>query len=42
VCHQLLVDADGRSRISMEDYAVALADELETQKHSRRRFTVGY
>jgi hypothetical protein len=39
---QLLVDADGRSWISMEDYAVALADELETQKHSRQRFTVGY
>jgi putative NADH-flavin reductase len=39
---RLLVDADGRSRISYADYAVALADELERPSHSRRRFTVGY
>lgn len=39
---QLLVGADGQSRISIEDYAVALVDELEKPKHSRRRFTVGY
>jgi putative NADH-flavin reductase len=39
---QLLVAADGRSSISYEDYAVALLDELETPKHPRRRFTVGY
>lgn len=39
---QLLADAAGDSRISMEDYAVALVDELETPKHSRARFTVGY
>lgn len=39
---QLLVDANGRSWISMEDFAVALVDELETQRHSRQRFTVGY
>jgi putative NADH-flavin reductase len=39
---QLLVGADGQSRISEEDYAVALIDELETPAHSRRRFTVGY
>ncbi len=38
----LLVDDEGRSHISMEDYAIALADELETPKYSRRRFTVGY
>ncbi|AKP87602.1 3-beta hydroxysteroid dehydrogenase [Achromobacter xylosoxidans] len=38
----LLVDAGGKSWISMEDYAIALADEIETPKHSRRRFTVGY
>ena len=38
----LLVGADGQSRISMEDYAIALVDELETPRHSRRRFTVGY
>lgn len=39
---QLLIGADGKSRISMEDYAIALIDELETPRHSRERFTVGY
>lgn len=39
---QLLIDAKGRSWISMEDYAIAFADELEDPKHSRQRFTVGY
>lgn len=38
----LLVDAKGESRISSQDYAVAMIDELESPKHSRRRFTVGY
>jgi putative NADH-flavin reductase len=37
---QLLVDAKGESRISAEDYAVAVADEVETPRHLRRRFTV--
>lgn len=40
--NRLLVDAAGNSSISFEDYAVALADELETPKHIRGRFTVGY
>ncbi len=39
---QLLVGADGESRISMEDFAIALVDELETPRHPRQRFTVGY
>lgn len=39
---RLLVGAGGESRISMEDYAIALVDELETPRHSRQRFTVGY
>ena len=39
---QLLTDADGQSRISVEDYAVAMVDELEDPKQIRRRFTVGY
>jgi putative NADH-flavin reductase len=39
---QLLVDAKGESRISVEDYAVAMLDELEQPKHVRQRFTVGY
>lgn len=39
---QLLADAAGASRITMEDYAIALVDEIESPKHSRARFTVGY
>ena len=38
----LLVDASGQSHVSMEDYAIALVDEVEKPAHSRRRFTVGY
>ncbi|WP_313178483.1 NAD(P)-dependent oxidoreductase [Massilia sp.] len=38
----LLADADGNSRISLADYAVAMIDELEKPAHSRTRFTVGY
>jgi putative NADH-flavin reductase len=39
---QLLVDGKGASRISIEDLAMALVDELESPRHSRQRFTVGY
>lgn len=39
---QLLVDDQGNSTISFEDYAVAMVDELEQRKHSRERFTVAY
>ncbi len=39
---QLLVDATGESHISLEDYAVAMIDELEQPTHVRSRFTVGY
>lgn len=39
---QLLVDAEGRSRISIEDPAVALLDEVEQPRFVQRRFTVGY
>ncbi|MGV2865674.1 NAD(P)-dependent oxidoreductase [Achromobacter sp. AGC39] len=38
----LLADDEGKSWISMEDYAIALADEIETSQHARRRYTVGY
>jgi hypothetical protein len=38
----LLSDADGKSHISYEDYAIALLDEIERPQHSRQRFTVGY
>jgi uncharacterized protein len=39
---QLLVDAEGRSRISYEDFAVAILDEIEWPRHVQRRFTAGY
>jgi len=38
----LVADAQGTSRISFEDYAIALVDELETPKHLNQRFTIGY
>ncbi|MFN5457416.1 NAD(P)-dependent oxidoreductase, partial [Bradyrhizobium sp.] len=37
---QLLVDAEGKSFISFEDFAVAMADEIERPAHRRARFTV--
>ena len=39
---QMLVDAEGRCRISTQDYAVAMIDELEEPKHTRKRFCVAY
>lgn len=39
---QLLRDATGESRISREDFAVAIVEEIETAKHHRQRITVGY
>jgi putative NADH-flavin reductase len=38
----LIVDADGNSTISIEDYAVAMVDELENEQHHQERFTIGY
>lgn len=38
----LVSDAEGKSFISGADLAVAVLDEIETPKHSRERFTVGY
>lgn len=39
---QLLTAADGSSRISVEDFAMALVNELETPAFERARLTVGY
>jgi uncharacterized protein len=39
---QLLTDTSGKSSISFEDFAVALADEIERPAYPRARFTVGY
>ncbi|MEV1239242.1 NAD(P)H-binding protein [Nonomuraea sp. NPDC049750] len=39
---QPVLDADGRSRISSEDAAVAIVDEVELPRFVQRRFTIGY
>ena len=39
---QLLKDESGKSSISMEDFAIAMVDELEKPKHHRQRFHVAY
>lgn len=38
----LIVDGNGASGISFQDYAIALADEVETGAHSKQRFAIGY
>jgi len=40
--NQLIANEQGDSRISLEDYAIALVDELESPKNERARFTIGY
>jgi putative NADH-flavin reductase len=39
---RLLVDSNGKSSISVQDFAMAMIDELENPAHIRQRFTVGY
>ncbi|WNZ62800.1 hypothetical protein QEG98_02995 [Myxococcus sp. MxC21-1] len=39
---QLVVDAEGQSCISYEDYALALLDEVALPRFVKRRFTIGY
>ena len=39
---QVLFDADGKSEISNEDYAVALLDRIEKNDAPRKRVTVAY
>lgn len=38
----LIVDDKGNSSISVEDYAKAMVDELDTPAHHQERFTIGY
>lgn len=38
----LLIDEQGKSHISLEDYAVAMIEEVLHPRHHRDRFTVGY
>lgn len=39
---QPLFDANGQSRITSQDFAIAIIDELEQSQNIRRRITVGY
>ena len=39
---ELIANTQQESRISMEDYAIALVDELERPRHRRQRFSIGY
>jgi putative NADH-flavin reductase len=38
----LLLDSEGKSAISAEDYAHAVVSELEAPKHERAQFTIAY
>ena len=38
----LIVDAEGNSHISVQDYADALVNEMEKPAHHKERFTIGY
>ncbi|MFD9125873.1 NAD(P)-dependent oxidoreductase [Kitasatospora sp. NPDC059571] len=39
---RLVIDAEGRSRISLPDFAVALVDEIEQPQHLGERFTCAH
>ncbi len=38
----LILNDKGESKISVQDYAKAMVDELETPQHHQERFTIGY
>ena len=38
----MIVNEKGESKISVQDYAVAMIDEVEKPAHHRERFTIGY
>lgn len=38
----LIVNDKGESKISVQDYAKAMIDELENPQHHQQRFTIGY
>jgi putative NADH-flavin reductase len=39
---ELIVNDKGESVISVEDYAVAMLNEVENPQHHKERFTIGY
>jgi uncharacterized protein len=40
--NDLIKDTKGESNISVEDYAMAMIDEVESPSHHKERFTIGY
>jgi putative NADH-flavin reductase len=38
----LMTDSEGRSFITAEDFAVAIADEVDKNAHPRQRICVAY
>jgi putative NADH-flavin reductase len=38
----MIFDSDGKSNISVEDYALAMINEAENPEHHNERFTIGY
>ena len=38
----MIVNEKGESKISVQDYAVAMIDEVEKPAHHMERFTIGY
>jgi uncharacterized protein len=40
--NDLVADANGNSKISVQDYAKAMIDEFENPQHHNERFTIGY
>ena len=38
----MIVNEKGESKISVQDYAVAMIDEVEKPSHHKERFTIGY
>lgn len=38
----LVTGREGRSEISMEDFAIAIVDEAESRAHAGRSFAVGW
>jgi putative NADH-flavin reductase len=40
--NEVIADASGNSKISVQDYAKAMIDELEKPQHHNERFTIGY
>jgi len=42
IADTVIADDKGNSKISAEDFAVALVNELETPKYHRSQMTIGY